>query len=81
MMLTELVAKQQNLASDNSCNPLSEADVLQRILGCVGPGHWLSIALVSKVWRESYLLVPEQQATVKYFQSDTVPLHLHASFA
>jgi hypothetical protein len=33
-------AKQQKLASAyHSINPLSEAGVLQRILGYVGPGH------------------------------------------
>jgi hypothetical protein len=55
-------AKQQKRASaDHSIKPLSEAGVLQRILGYVGPGYWLLVALVSKEWRESYLQVSEQQ--------------------
>jgi hypothetical protein len=54
-------SKQQKLDSaDHNSNPLSEAGVLQRALGYVGPGHWLLISLVSKSWRESYLHVPEQ---------------------
>jgi hypothetical protein len=57
-------AEQQMLAStDHSINPLSEGGVLQRVLGYVGPGHWLMVSLVSKTWRESYLQVPEQQIT------------------
>jgi hypothetical protein len=54
-------AKQQKLTSaEHSIDPLSEAGVLQRVLGYVGPGHFLLMALISKEWRESYLQVPEQ---------------------
>jgi hypothetical protein len=55
-------AKQQKLGSaEHSINPLSEAGVLQRVLGYVGPGHWLLMSLVSKGWRENHLHVPAQQ--------------------
>jgi hypothetical protein len=58
----DCAAKQQKLGSaDHSSSPLSEAGVLQRVLGYVGPGYWLLMSLVSKGWRESYLQVPEQQ--------------------
>jgi hypothetical protein len=54
--------KQQKLTSvGHSINPLSEAGVLQRILGYVGPDYWLLMSLVSPGWRESYLQVPELQ--------------------
>jgi hypothetical protein len=54
--------KQQKVAcAGHNSNPLSEAGVLQRVLGYVGPGCWLIVSLVSKDWRESYLQVPEQQ--------------------
>jgi hypothetical protein len=57
-------SKHQKVTSAaDSMNPLSEAGVLQRVLGYVGPGYWLLISLVSKGWRESYLQVPEQQIT------------------
>jgi hypothetical protein len=53
-------AKQQKVSCAR-IDPLSEAGVLQRILGYVGPGYWLLMSLVSKEWRESYLPVAEQQ--------------------
>eukprot|EP00953_Heterococcus_sp_UTEX-ZZ885_P018319 10228-Heterococcus_DN1.PRE.6 len=61
------IAKQQKLASaDISSNPLSEAGVLQRALGYVGPGCWLLMSLVSKAWRESYLHVLQQQIKTEH---------------
>jgi hypothetical protein len=56
------IAKQQKVVSahDHSTNPLSEAGLLQRILGYVGPGHWLPVAFVSRAWHKSYQTVPEQ---------------------
>jgi hypothetical protein len=63
----DLAKDQQKVGSaEHSINPLSEAGVLQRILGYVGPGHWLLMALVSKEWRESSSHVPEQQ----FFEHD-----------
>jgi F-box domain len=43
----------------NSTNFLAEFGILQHVLKHLGPGHWLSAALVSKAWRQAYLQVPE----------------------
>jgi hypothetical protein len=42
----------------DSANPLRNTGILHHILGYVGPGHWLFLALVSAEWREAYLRVP-----------------------
>jgi hypothetical protein len=39
--------KSQKVGSaEHSINPISEAGVLQRVLGYVGPGYWLLVSLV-----------------------------------
>jgi hypothetical protein len=35
-------------------NPLSEADILQNMLGYVGPGHWFFLSTVSSLWQRLY---------------------------
>jgi hypothetical protein len=44
---------QKRVAVDKS-NPLKEPGILHRVLGCVGPGHWLFIALVNSEWKLWY---------------------------
>jgi hypothetical protein len=35
-------------------NPLNDAGILKQVLGFVGPGHWLFVAEVSKLWQQIY---------------------------
>jgi hypothetical protein len=42
----------------NSANPLCNRGILDHVLGYVGPGHWLFLALVNEEWQQAYLRVP-----------------------
>jgi hypothetical protein len=42
---------------------LSQKEILQQVLCSVGPGEWAFVALVTKAWRQAYLLVPAQEIT------------------
>jgi hypothetical protein len=53
---------QKRSAADSS-NPLLEPGILQSMLGFVGPGHHLFVALVSKLWNDTYAVVESQQLT------------------
>jgi hypothetical protein len=57
-----------NSASAVNRNPLIDAGVLEQVLGYVGPGHWLFIA-VCKLWQQPYMRVaatdpPEEQMSL-----------------
>jgi hypothetical protein len=43
-----------------SSNPLTEAGILQHVLGYVGPGHWYFLATVSSLWRDLYARVADR---------------------
>jgi hypothetical protein len=42
----------------SSAHPLCEGATLQHVLGYLGPGHYLFVALVSRAWAHSYSHVP-----------------------
>eukprot|EP00953_Heterococcus_sp_UTEX-ZZ885_P001122 1117-Heterococcus_DN1.PRE.4 len=58
---------QKRSAADNNSNPLLQADILQRVLDHVGPGHWYFVSSVSNLWRDVYGRV----------KSQTTALHRH----
>jgi hypothetical protein len=45
---------QKRSAADDSSNPLLQAGILQEVLDDVGPGHWLFISMVNKLWEDLY---------------------------
>jgi hypothetical protein len=51
---------QKRSAADNNSNPLLQADILQRVLDHVGPGHWYFVSSVSSLWRDVYERVKSQ---------------------
>jgi hypothetical protein len=57
MMKTEA---QNRSAADESSSPFYQAGIVQKILDYVGPGHWLFISTVSKLYRDLYKKVKSQ---------------------
>jgi hypothetical protein len=60
-----MLAVAQELSAADSSDPLLNAGVLQNVLSYVGPGHCLSVAPVSKWWKEIYCTVQSQELTVE----------------
>eukprot|EP00953_Heterococcus_sp_UTEX-ZZ885_P036532 18804-Heterococcus_DN1.PRE.2 len=69
ILLTIMNARaQKRSAADDSRNPLLQADILQRVLDYVGPGHWYFISTVSSLWKDAYERV--KPATSKCSKED-----------
>jgi hypothetical protein len=49
--------------SSSSNSPLNSTDVLQHVLGYVGPGHHIFVSAVCSMWRLVYLTVPSMRLT------------------
>eukprot|EP00953_Heterococcus_sp_UTEX-ZZ885_P000990 1043-Heterococcus_DN1.PRE.5 len=60
-------AHKRSAADDNS-NPLLQANILQRVLDYVGPGHWYFISTDSSLWKDVYERV--KPATSKCSKKD-----------
>jgi hypothetical protein len=56
-------------SATGSRNPLHQADILQRVLGYVGPGHWCFVAEASRLWREMYAKVSDCEVQVVRLQT------------
>jgi hypothetical protein len=56
--------KQKRSAAADSRNPLQQADILQRVLDYVGPGHWCFVAEVCRVWKVLYKKVASRDQQV-----------------
>jgi hypothetical protein len=52
--MTNTRAPKLSVTDDYYSNPLRQAGVLQRVLDYVGPGHWLFVSAVSKLWKDLY---------------------------
>jgi hypothetical protein len=50
-----------NSAIPDSKDLFSDGSVLEQVLGYVGPGHWLFIAEVCKLWHQTYKMVAVAQ--------------------
>jgi hypothetical protein len=61
-------------ATTESKNPLRQAEILEQMLGYVGPGHWLFCATVSQLWKQIYVkLLSEQMASSYGEYSNCIP--------
>jgi hypothetical protein len=54
---TRMMPKVQKRSEPYRHEPLLEPGILQRVLSFVGPGHWLFLATVSRLWKELYARV------------------------
>jgi hypothetical protein len=58
---TRMMPKVQKRSEPYRHGPLLEPGILQRVLSFVGPGHWLFVATVSRLWKELYARVAAKE--------------------